>query len=174
MNLGELLLQKRNAISKSWFSLIVDTYPPDTSSFLRKQKDQFSNPVGSAISQGIEGILDEIMNGLDPERVSPFLDKLIRVRAVQEFTPSEAVGFVFMLKKVIRENLDREIRDNRLFDELTALESRIDDLAGIAFNIYMECREKIFELKATELNRWTHKLLERVNLSAETRTEEDE
>jgi hypothetical protein len=39
-----------------------------------------------------------------PDTVSTFLDGIVRIRAVQNFAPSEAVAFIFHLKKVIRRN----------------------------------------------------------------------
>ena len=169
MKLEELLSQKRSSIVKRWFHLILETYPSDTSTLLKKQKDQFSNPVGYTISQGIEGVFEGLVTGAQNERTLPFLDKVIRVRAIQDFTPAQAIDFVFILKEVIREELKKEIREQQLFEDLLVLESRIDDLARSSFNIYMECREKIYELKANELKRWTHNLLERVNETGETR-----
>jgi hypothetical protein len=41
---------------------------------------------------------------------------------------------------------------------------RIDELSLIAFNIYVECREKIFQLKANEVRDRTFKALRRAGL----------
>ncbi len=167
MELKDLLREKRAVILKRWFDLILETYPSETSSFLKKQKNQFSNPVGHTISEGIEGLFDGLLEESGTDGISPFLDNIIRVRAIQEFTPSEAIGFIFLLKKVIRESLQREIRDHRLYDELEGLDSRIDDLVRISFDIYMQCRERLYELKADEVRRMTFRLLQRANLVSE-------
>ncbi len=167
MELKDLLREKRAVILKRWFDLILETYPSETSSFLKKQKNQFSNPVGHTISEGIEGLFDGLLDESGTDGISPFLDNIIRVRAIQEFTPSEAIGFIFLLKKVIRESLQREIRDHRLYDELEGLDSRIDDLVRISFDIYMQCRERLYELKADEVRRMTFRLLQRANLVRE-------
>ncbi|HEB76235.1 MAG TPA: hypothetical protein ENJ04_07785 [Nitrospirae bacterium] len=167
MELKDLLREKRAVILKRWFDLILETYPSETSSFLKKQKNQFSNPVGHTISEGIEGLFDGLLEESGTDGISPFLDNIIRVRAIQEFTPSEAIGFIFLLKKVIRESLQREIRDHRLYDELEGLDSRIDDLVRISFDIYMQCRERLYELKADEVRRMTFRLLQRANLVRE-------
>jgi len=34
--------------------MVVDTYPADTSRFLKSQKDPFANPVGGATIQGLD------------------------------------------------------------------------------------------------------------------------
>lgn len=164
MKLENLLLKKRSAILERWFHLILETYPPETAKFLKKQKDRFANPVGAAISEGIEGIFDQLCQGIDYGKVSPFLDKIIRVRAIQDFFPSQAIAFIFLLKPVLREELESEIRENDVSEELLALESRIDDLALISFDIYMQCREKIYDMKFNEVRNKTYSLLKKTNL----------
>ena len=167
MELKSLLTEKRATILKKWFDLILDTYPADTSNFLKKQKNQFANPVGHTISEGIEGLLDGLLEEADSDKVSPFLDSIIRVRAIQDFTPSEAIGFIFLLKQVIRESLYKEIREHQMYDELLRLETRIDDLVRISFDVYMKCREQVYELKANEVKKMTFRLLQRANLVKE-------
>ncbi|TSA12734.1 MAG: hypothetical protein D4R73_02045 [Deltaproteobacteria bacterium] len=170
MTLESLLSQKKSAIVKKWFNAILETYPAETAKFLSSQKDQFANPVGSTVSHEIENIFQELLQaqGFDREKVSPFLDKIIRIRAIQEFSPSQAVAFVFFLKKVIREVLAFDIQKNQLSEELLALEARIDDLALLSFDIYMKCREKLYELKANDVINGTYLLLKRARLICET------
>jgi hypothetical protein len=161
MNLQDHLLKKKTAILKRWFNKVIETYPPDTSRFLRKEKDPFANPVGGAISQGIEGLFETVLKGSSPMEAPPFLDQVIRIRAIQEFSPSEAVGFVFSLKKAIREELKHEIGDSSISKELSALESTIDELALLSFDIYMQCREQLYAIKSNEIRNRAFMLLEK-------------
>lgn len=168
MGLEQLLTEKRPAIVKGWLDLILGTYPPETTRLLSKDKNQFSNPVGFSLSQGITGIVDEIVAGFDHEKVLPLVDQIVRVRAVQDFNPAQAVGFVFLLKKVIRKLVEGDIRENRVsLSDVMAFESRIDELALIAFNVYVSCREKIYELRVNEVKNRSFRLLQRANLLAE-------
>lgn len=167
MKLKDLLLQKRSAILKRWFDAILETYPSDTASFLKKQKNQFANPVGHTISEVIEGLYEQLLEGVDSEKASIFLDNIIRIRAIQDFTPSQAVAFIPLLKKIIWEDIKSEIREDQIYNEMLALESKIDDLALLSFDIYMNCREKIYELKARESKNMTFRLLQRANLICE-------
>lgn len=168
MTLEGLLRERQSAIVKRWFEAILETYPADTAKFLKTQKNQFANPVGSTISREIEQLFHELLQGIDPEKVSPFLDRVIRIRAVQDFTPAQAVSFVYFLKKVIREELASEIERGQLFEELSVFESRIDHLALLSFDIYMRCREKLYELKANDAINGTYLLLKRAKLITET------
>jgi len=161
--LEKFLAANKATILKRWFELILDTYPPDSRKFFGTQKNRFSNPVGANLSEGLEGLLDGLVHGVDSESeaFSDFLDKIVRIRAVQEFSPANAVGFIFLLKTAVRENLAKEIHDQRMLEELLEFESRIDGLALVAFNIYMQCRETIFEMRATEIRSRVSRILER-------------
>jgi len=174
MKLSTFLSAKRSVILEKWFEEILDTYPSATSSFLKKQNDPFTNPVGQNILHGIEGLFDELLHWVRPDKASPFLDNIIRIRAIQDFTPSQAISFIFSLKKVIREELKNDPGlnsiqnnsglENRIAEELLTLEDKIDGLALLAFDIYMKCREKIYDLKANEVKNMTFGLLKRAKL----------
>ena len=172
MRISLLLSEKKQAILKKWFDLILETYPQDTANFLRTQKNRFGNPVGHTISEGIEVVLEELSGGMDLERVTPFLDNIIRIRAIQDFTPSQAISFIFLLKKVLREELPNEINERQAFEELLMIEAKIDVLANVSFDIYMKCREKIYKLKANELRNRTSRILKMSNMFKETEGEE--
>ena len=159
--LKDLLVQQRAAILEDWLQRILESYPADASRFLRKELDCFQNPVGSTISREIEFLYDSLLGDLAPEHVAEHLDPVVRIRAVQDFSPAEAIGFIFLLKRVVRQQLEGEIRQNRAESQLLDFESRIDDLALQAFNLYVQCREQIYQLRAKEIKNQTYTLLER-------------
>ncbi len=167
MKLTKLLAQKKAPIVGRWLELIFETYPDDARRFLTKQKDRFANPVGTTISKEIETLYDELIEGLETDRVSPLLDRIIRVRAVQDFSPSQAVNFVFLLKKAIKKEILGEILEDQLSEDLAIIESRIDDLALLAFDIYMNCREKLNDIRANEAKNQVSKLLQRAGMISE-------
>src|SRR5210317_973324 len=168
MRLNTLLAQRKTAIVKKWFAATVETYPSDTAKFLKSQKDPFANPVGRTIYQGLAGLFDELLKETDHDIMRSFLDPIVRIRAVQNFSPSQSTSFIFLLKNVIRNNLQKEEFQAQLFSELLLFESKIDELGLIAFNLYMNCREKIYELKANEMKNRTFRAFERAGLVRET------
>ena len=167
MKLTKLLAQKKAPIVRRWLDLTFETYHADAQRFLRKQKDRFANPVGTTISKEIENLYDELIEGLEPERVSPLLDRIIRIRAVQDFSPSLALAFVFLLKKAIKEEIQEEILEDPLSEDLSIMESRIDDLALLAFDIYMNCREKLYDIRANEAKNQVSRLLQKAGMISE-------
>jgi len=174
MNLKALMSEKKAAIVKKWFDLIIDNYPSDASNFFKKQKNRFSNPVGHTISQGIDGLFDEILHGIDSEKLFPFLNDIIKIKAVQDFSPSKAISFVFLLKQAIREEMGSEIKKKQMSDELQLFEEQIDELALLSFDIYMKCRERIYEIKADEARRMMFRLLQKANLVCEIQEKESD
>jgi hypothetical protein len=159
MSVTAQLGSHKEAIVGKWLSRVIDTYPPETARFLRSQKDPFANPVGQATRQGLTALVDLLIAGLDEAAARTALDPIIRVRAIQAFTPAQAVGFVFDLKAILRENLGPAHSQ-----AAAELDGRIDRLALIAFDIYMQCREKIYELKANEMKNTTYKAFARAGL----------
>lgn len=162
MNLRDILAEKKPEIISRWADSVIETYPADTANFLKSQKDRFANPVGHAVAAGLSGIFDVLLSGNG--EAGPFLDDIIRVRAVQDFSPSGAVSFVFGLKEILRKTVS-EAEASGPYDmgELAAIESSIDEMALKAFDIFVACRERLYEVKANELRRMTFRLIERAN-----------
>lgn len=173
MKLDSLLLQKKSSILERWSNLILESYPPETSSFFKREKDRFDNPVAYEFRQGIKGIYEELLHGLDFKNVFPFLDKIIKIRAIQDLSPSKAIAFIFLLKKVIREKLERDIQENELSEDLLEFESRIDGLALLSFDVFMNRREKLYELRVKEVKNRVSGLLRMSGLTSELEKETD-
>jgi hypothetical protein len=151
MALTKLLTQHRDAILQRWLNLIADTYPNEASALL-KGKDRFSNPVGYTISQEINVLFEELLQGrVDSDKTATSLDSIIRIRAIQDFSPHEAVSFVFLLKQAMLEELGSEIEKEQSFREWLDFEPGIDKLVSVAFDKYVECREQICELRVKEV-----------------------
>ena len=164
MSLEKLLKKNKSAILERWFDSILETYPSDTKHFLRTKKDRFENPVAHRISSGIEGIFDQILKDEKAEEASPFLDKIIRIRAVQDYSPSQALAFIFDLKTLARETVVEDTHEGQHSEELWRLEQKIDEIGLLALDIYMKCREEIYELRVNEVKRSVSRLIERANM----------
>ena len=167
MKLESLLEQKRDIILKKWAESIFGSYPPETSQFLSNQKDRFCNPVGHGVTEGTGEIYEALLLGERTDKLLAALDGIVRVRSIQDFSSSQAVSFMFQLKTVIRQELAEDLnRDKDLLEQLPGFESRIDGVALLAFDIYMQCREKLYEISANEAKRRAGRLLERAGCLA--------
>ena len=167
MEINDLLSKKRNVIIDNAFHLTISTYPEESFSFFKEKNQQFTNPVGYNVHQSIQKIVDKLIADESLESFVSCLEEIIRIRAVQDFTPSQAVGFIFLIKKAIYDELVKETELTKLTDFL----SRIDSLALIAFDIFMKYREKIYDLKAKELIDRTWWILKKWNIVSEIKDE---
>ena len=159
-----LIQNNKSTIIKGWFEATIQTYAPDTAQFFKGQKDQFGNPVGSMTSKGIAFLMDQLLDTFDPDAIKAYLDPIIRIRAIQDFSPSQATGFILLLKKVLRKNLANELQIAANATQLLEFESKIDQLCLLAFDLYMDCKEKIYEISANETRKRTFRAFERAGL----------
>lgn len=160
--LMQALAAKRNAIIREWLARTLQTYPEHTSRFLAHEKDPFRNPVGHTLREAFPVLFDALLGGTDAARVMPVLDGIVRIRAVQDFTAGQAVAFIFLLKRVIREELKGEIHVEPDAEGLATIEGRIDQMSLLAFDLFMKCRERMYEIRTNEARRRMF-LLERMH-----------
>jgi len=146
MELRYLLENKKSSIVKKWFEFVIDTYAPDAALFFKNQRDDFLNPVGGTTRSILETLFETLLENLDTDSIAVMLEPLIKIRAVQKFSPSQAVGFLFALKTIIRKELKKELKKIRP-EELELVDTRIDSLALIGFDVFVQCREKIYDLR---------------------------
>ncbi|HEB84476.1 MAG TPA: hypothetical protein ENI92_05685 [Bacteroidetes bacterium] len=160
--LEDLLRERKPSILTAWRSHLFDTYPPYAVTYLKRTGDRFRNPMGAVFEESTAALYDMLLGGMEEEeRLQRVLDGIVRIRAVQDFSPAEAVGFIFLLKKVVREEVAGEVEREGRFAELLAFESRVDRLALHAFDLFMNCREEIYQLREGELRRAGEQILRR-------------
>jgi hypothetical protein len=167
MALIELLSHKKAEILTRWRELVFNTYVPETARFLNSQKDRFANPIAYQLNRGLTGILEVFLQGADSEQVLAQLDEVLRLKALQETFPSRALAFLFVLKTIIREELAQELQDPGCAAEMVELESRLDGLALLGFDAFMQRREKLCEVKVSEVKRKVSTLLRRLGMGDE-------
>ena len=163
----KLIQQEKATIIHKWFDMAIQAYDPETAKFLKNQKDQFANPVGSNTLKGLQGLFDQLLENLEPKAVISYLDPIIRIRAAQAFTPSQATAFVLSLKTVLQQTLGTKLRDERMMADYLEFETKIDRLSLMAFDIYMECKEKIYQISANETRNRMFSAFERAGLISE-------
>ena len=154
MNLSETLQEKKKQIQSIWTDRTLDSYT--SPGFFKKSKDAIANPIGANIRDGLSALLDLILQDADTESYTKPLDQIVRIRAVQDFSPSQAVVPFLELKWVIRQVLNDSNKTKHLIHELAELDCKIDRLALAAFDKYMECREQLYKVRINELKSGRH------------------
>ncbi len=161
MTLRELMIEKKAALCERWLDAVLAEYGALTASRWRKQRDRFANPVGHALSVGLPEIFEAVVrDGEPPADAVAALEGIVRIRNVQDLSPSRAVGFLYKLRDAIRDELGVELMAAQAAD-LAEVEGRIESLMSLAFDTYVRLREQIFRLRQDELKRSVASLLRR-------------
>jgi len=162
--LGELLRNNRDMIVQRWFEDGLATYPEESVSAFKRQKDPFANPVGHSLRLGTRGIFDALLDGAGSDEIQQHLIEIVKIRAVQQISASEAIRFVFLLKQAVRAELGGDaVRDSQIVGELEAFDGEVDRVALVAFDTYVQCREQVSELRISEVKRQVSWIIDRVN-----------
>jgi hypothetical protein len=146
-----LLAEKKRPIMERWFELILDAYPADIAAFLKGEPGRLANPAGYVISHGLETLFDELTHETDSGTVISTLDSIIRIQGVQNFSTFQAVTFVFLLKKAIREELGETIAEGGLCADYLSFEARVDAMAVFAFDAYVKLRDEAYRGRIREI-----------------------
>jgi hypothetical protein len=161
MALPGQLRERSSAIEARWLQDTLATYPEDSSAAFRRESDPFGNPVGHALRTGIHAALEALLEGKDASEVCSHLEDVIRVRAVQELAPSQAVSFVFLLKEAVRAELGESGGGSPSASDLAELDNLIDQIALCAFDVYLRYREQVYELRVNEVKRSVAQVVQR-------------
>jgi hypothetical protein len=164
MNPHKFLADNFHSICAEWTAAIINTYPEEGAKFFSGGKNQFSNPVGHTFRNNIERMLTVLIREGAVEECSKDLDGILRIRAVQGFAPSVALCFLPALKEIIHREAVKSLPVEEMDATLHDLNVRIDRLTMLGFDLYMACREVLWQQKANQLYSRTHKLLEKANL----------
>jgi hypothetical protein len=167
MALIDLLINKKSEILEGWREVLFNSYVPETTRFLKSQKDRFANPIAYQLTRGLTGILEVILLDQEPDRAVTQFDEVLRLKALQDASPSRAMAFIFVLKSVLREKLAQELQDPAMAAEMLVFEARLDGLALLGFDAYMQRREKLCQVKVSEVKRKVSALLRRLGMSDE-------
>jgi hypothetical protein len=129
-------------VAKEWIKLTLASYPGEIRPSLSGEHDRFRNPAGHTIEESLTTLARELLGAMNERAVAVAIDAVVRLRAVQDFSPSAALRFVFDLRAVIAQVCG---------EVAPQLDCRIDELALMAFDRYMACREQIAALREKEL-----------------------
>ena len=149
MELSEALANKRKEILALWIERTLDTYT--SPGFFKRAKDPFANPVGVNIQNSLTALFDLLAANADQQAFLEPLDTVVRIRAVQEFTPSQALAPFLELKWVVKQIFSASKETRPLLASLDDLDCTIDRVALAAFDIYSACREQLYKNRVDEL-----------------------
>ena len=154
LDLAEAFRNYREKIIDRWVDYALSTY--GAADFFRREKDRFANPTGMTIRDGLEKLYDLLTRGADPKDFRGPVDQIVRLRAVQEFSPSQAIAPLNAVKHITRDLLSKDKERSVFVKDLYDFEFAVDLAVLAAFDIYMEARERLYQIRMRELKSGAH------------------
>ena len=149
MKLEEALHNNRYKIVDRWVEYTLKTYK--ASQFFSRQKDSFANPIGGTVRDSLKKIFSLLIENQETTAYKEPLSRLMHLRSVQEFTPSQAVAPLNAVKHITRDVLSADKETKLFIGELYDFEFSVDLAVLAAFDLYVECREKIYQIRVDEI-----------------------
>lgn len=157
----DILRNYKKEAANRWTEAVFATYPLETTGFLRTKSDPFANPVAHMTRQAAAVLFDAMIGEeTEPQEVKNALERFVKLRAVQKFSPGQSMAVFYVMKPILRELAMPEMLAKGQLDAWLEVESRLDTLVLLAFDIYMNARETLAESRIKEI-RSRHAQLER-------------
>jgi len=130
------------AILEQWLARAVAVYGDKVAPLAVAERDPFRNPVGHTLRTHLSLLLHELLGDMDPAAIDASMEPIIAVRAIQDLSVEQAVGFVYQVRDILRRELPER--------DVAGIDARVDRLALAAFAQFLQRRERLAELKLNE------------------------
>lgn len=161
----EVLRAHEKSLLDAWFEQMMHSYPTEARKYFKKINSGFTNPVGANLYHSLGGLLHELISDApDADVVNEHVYMILRIKAVQEVLPSQAVSFVPALKQIVEDVCGKALTDAGVTTkEWLEFYSDIDTVGLYAFDSYSESRELIYKMRLDQI-RQTNDILVRAQL----------
>lgn len=131
-----------SSILEQWMDTAVETYGEKTGHRAATECDPFRNPIGHVLRVNLSALVSELIGTMDSSVIAAAFENIVAVRAVQDVSIEQALGFVYALRRIIRAELPNA--------DIIEMDLRIDRLSLAAFAQYLRCRERLSDLRLNE------------------------
>ena len=161
----EVLRAHERELLAGWFEQMMQSYPVEARKYFKKINSDFTNPVGANLYHSLEKLLHTLLSDApDADAVNESVYMILRIKAVQEVLPSQAVSFVPALKQVVEQVCGKALKEAGVsFQEWLDFYSDLDTVALYAVDNYSESRELIYKMRLDQI-RQTNDILVRAQL----------
>ncbi len=156
IDLAEGFRNHKEKIVDKWVEYTLSTYT--SSKFFKSEHDKFANPVGANVREALTTLFNLISKDEDSKTYKEPLDQLISIRSVQQFTPSQALAPLNAVKHITRDVFKKDRERSHLAEELYDFEFNVDLAVLAGFDIYMEYRERLYQIRVDEIKSGSHLL----------------
>ncbi|MBS3808674.1 MAG: RsbRD N-terminal domain-containing protein [Desulfobacterales bacterium] len=165
---NEFIASRRDRWIGKWLDALMNTYPNESARFFKDTADPFANPVGAVMRKGITELFEVVTaESYDPQAAYTALEPVIRVRAIQEFSPSAALGFITEIKDIIDRDTAEAGAGQASRQDLGLIAANADRALLTAFDIYVDCKKHVYNLRARQARDSVRQLLIKKELISE-------
>lgn len=154
MDLAEGFRNHKEKIVTRWVEYMMSTY--GASEMFLKNRDRFANPVGGTIREALGQLFELLSKDGSAEECAGPLEHIMAIRAVQQFSPAEAIAPINAVKHITREVFGADKERKHLVNELYDFEFRVDLVMLKGFDIYMQYRERLYQVRIDEIKSGSH------------------
>ena len=146
------LVENRETLLQKWIQRTLKRDQGSKKFLSRASFGEFTDPLGFTVKRELEILYDALSGNMEGTHAA--LDGVLRIQAVQSVDPSEAVSFINYLKEIVRAEMKISKKtEASVWLDLLEFEGRLDLLTLQAFDVYMACREQLFNIKLDEYKR---------------------
>jgi RsbT co-antagonist protein rsbRD N-terminal domain len=156
MDLDEAFRNHKEKIVGKWVEYTLATY--SSSGFFLREHDRFANPIGGNVREALAKLFTLLVRNAEVKEMMAPLEQLISIRAVQDFSPSQAVAPLNAIKHITREVLAADKERKHLVQDLYDFEFAVDLVMLTAFDLYMTFRERLYKVRIDEIKSGSHLL----------------
>lgn len=149
MDLQEALWNYREKIVDKWVDYTLSTYAH--SEFFKREKDKFANPAGGMVREALSTLFLKLREQKQDTDYNKAVEPLLLLRSVQEFSPSQAVAPINAVKHITREVLEKDKETREFVNQLYDFDFAVDLAMLAAFDVYMACRERLYQVRINEI-----------------------
>ena len=106
----DVFRKHKGEMVRLWTDSVFDTYPFETTGFLRTKDDPFGNPVANMTKEAAGALYDAVTGEtVEVAHTKKAMDRFIKLRAVQTFSPSQSMAVFSLMKPILREHVMPEL-----------------------------------------------------------------
>ncbi len=132
----------RATVEERWLAAAATVFGGLIAERTLTERDPFLNPIGHALRRNLAALVREFFGAMDEAAIDAAFAEIMALRAIQDLSVERAVGFVFRLRGIVRDEAPQM--------QPAETEARIDRLAISAFTQYLACRERLADLRLNE------------------------
>ncbi len=137
-------------IQQKFLDVLLSAYTVSFVSPSAGTGDPFCDPVRSTYYNCAPRLIEWVVNDGNIKEVKENLMSIIRIRSVQNYTPSETISFVLALRWIFRDTIYTSLEEGDREGLFLLFESRIERLLLMALDCYVQCHDKIGQIRINE------------------------